>query len=63
MAHKIIARNPGNFGRVNVSASDLEKLEAETSDDIDIDVADTEDVAQTFIDSKDVDRFLITTPQ
>ena len=63
MTRKSIARNSGNSGRVNISGSELEDLEAEIGDDIDIDVADTKDVAHALIDSKDADQFLIVTPR
>jgi antitoxin component of MazEF toxin-antitoxin module len=63
MTRKSIARNSGNSGRVNISGSELEELEAEIGDDVDVDVADTKDVAHALIDSKDTDRFLIVTPR
>lgn len=62
MTRKSIARNSGNSGRVNISGSELENLEAEIGDDVDVDVADTKDVAHALIDSKDTDCFLIVTP-
>lgn len=61
MTRKSIARNSGSSGRVNISGSDLEKLEAEIDDDVD--VADTDDVAHALIDSKDAERSLIVTPR
>lgn len=63
MTRKSIARNSGNSGRVNISGPELEKLEAEIGDDVDVDVADTKDVAHALIDSKETDRFLIVTPR
>ena len=63
MTRKSIARNSGYSGRVNISGSELEKLEAEIGDDVDVDVVDTKDVAHALIDSKDADRFLIVTPR
>ena len=63
MTRKSIARNSGNSGRVNISGSELEELEAKIGDDVDVDVADTKDVAHAIIDSKDTDRFLIVTPR
>jgi len=63
MARKSIARNSGNSGRVNISGSELEELEAEIGDDVGVDVANTKDVAHAIIDSKDTDRFLIVTPR
>jgi antitoxin component of MazEF toxin-antitoxin module len=63
MTRKSIARNSGNSGRVNISGSELEELETEIGDDVDVDVADTKDVAHAIIDSKDTDRFLIVTPR
>ena len=63
MTRKSIARNSGNSGRVNISGSELDELEAEIGDDVDVNVADTKDVAHALIDSKDTDRFLIVTPR
>ncbi|EMA31003.1 hypothetical protein [Haloarcula japonica] len=62
MTRKSIARNSGNSGRVNISGSELAKLEAEIGDDVDVDVADAKEVAHAIIDSKDTDQFLIVTP-
>ena len=63
MTRKTIARNAGDSGRINISGSELDELEAEIGDDVDVYVADTKDVAQAIIDSKDTDRFLIVTPR
>jgi ribosomal 50S subunit-recycling heat shock protein len=63
MTRKSIARNAGESGRVNISGSELEKLSMDIGDDVDVDVADTKDVAHALIDSKDKDRFLIVTPR
>lgn len=63
MTRKSIARNAGESGRVNISGSELEKLSMDIGDDVDVDVADTKDVAHALIDSKDTDRFLIVTPR
>lgn len=63
MTRKSIARNTGNSGRVNISGSELETLEAEVGDDVDVDVADSKDIAHAIIDSKDAERFFIVTPQ
>ena len=63
MTRKTIARNSGNSGRVNISGTELERLETEIGDDVEVDIADSKDVAQAIIDSKDENRFLIVTPQ
>ena len=63
MTRKTIARNSGNSGRVNISGSELEMLEAEIGDDVDVTIAGGKDVAHALIDSKDADRFLIVTPR
>ncbi|MDL0135829.1 hypothetical protein PNP85_06470 [Halobacterium salinarum] len=63
MTRKSIARNSGNSGRVNISGSELETLGAEIGDDVEVDVADVNEVAHALIDSKDADRFLIVTPR
>lgn len=63
MTRKSISRNSGNSGRVNISGSELEILDAEIGDTVTIDVADAKEVAHALIDSKDCDRFLIVTPR
>lgn len=62
MARKTIARNSGNSGRVNVSGGELEKLEVNLGDEVEVGIADTNDIAHAIIDSKDSNRFLIVTP-
>ncbi|MFC7073033.1 hypothetical protein ACFQJ7_12810 [Halovenus rubra] len=62
MTRKQIGRNTGNSGRVNVSGSELEELGIEIGDEVDVDVADTKEIAHAIIDSKDSDEFLIVTP-
>ena len=62
MTRKTIARNSGNSGRVNISGAELEKLKSDIGDDVEIDIADSKDIAHAVIDSKDADRFLIVTP-
>jgi hypothetical protein len=62
MTQKTIARNSGNSGRVNISGAELDTLKARIGDDIDVNVADTKDIAHAIIDSKDSNRFLIVSP-
>ncbi|GAA0454028.1 hypothetical protein MUK72_18090 (plasmid) [Halococcus dombrowskii] len=62
MAKKTIGRNAGDSGRVNVSGSELDQLDLAIGSAVDIDVAESKDIAQALIDSKDTDRFLIVTP-
>jgi hypothetical protein len=62
MTRKTIARNTGQSGRVNISGSELEILGAEIGDDIELDIADTNQLAHALIDSKEASRFLIVTP-
>lgn len=62
MTRKQIGRNTGNSGRVNVSGSELDELDAEIGDDVDVEVATAKEIAHAIIDSKDSDEFLIVTP-
>jgi len=62
MAQKTIGRNTGNSGRVNVSGSELDQLGLAIGSAVDVDVAESKDIAQALIDSKDTERFLIVTP-
>ena len=62
MAQKTIGRNTGNSGRVNVSGSELDQLGLVIGSAVDVDVAESRDIAQALIDSKDAERFLIVTP-
>jgi len=63
MTRKTIARNSGHSGRVNFSGSELETLNAEIGDLVEVDIADTSEIAHALIDSKDSERFLIVTPE
>jgi len=62
MTRKKIGRNTGQSGRINVSGSELDKLDVELGDEIDVEVVDSKEVARALIDSKDTDEFLIITP-
>lgn len=62
MAQKTIGRNTGESGRVNVSGSELDHLGLAIGSTVDVDVAESRDVAQALINSKDAERFLIVTP-
>jgi hypothetical protein len=62
MVQKKIGRNTGESGRVNISGSELDQLGLAIGSAVDVDVAESRDVAQALIDSKDADRFLIVTP-
>ena len=62
MSRKSIARNSGDSGQINISGSELETLGAEIGDDVEVNVADSKEVAHALIDSKDEDRFIIVTP-
>ena len=62
MVQKKIGRNTGESGRVNISGGELDQLGLAIGSAVDVDVAESRDVAQALIDSKDADRFLIVTP-
>ena len=62
MVQKKIGRNAGESGRVNVSGSELDQLSLTIGSAVDVDVAESREVAQALIDSKDAERFLIVTP-
>lgn len=62
MAKKTIGRNTGESGRVNVSGSELDQLGLAIGSAVDVDVAESKDIAQALIDSKDAERFLIVIP-
>jgi len=62
MVRKQVGRNTGQSGRVNVSGSELTKLGVDIGDAVDVDVAESETVAQALIQSKNSERFLIVTP-
>lgn len=62
MARKQVGRNTGHSGRVNLSGSELTELGIEIGDTIEIDVAETKEIAHALINSKDSDQFLIITP-
>lgn len=62
MARKQVGRNTGHSGRVNLSGSELTDLDLDIGDTIEIDVADTKEIAHALINSKESDQFLIVTP-
>jgi len=62
MVRKQVGRNTGQSGRVNISGSELTKLGVDIGDAVDVDVAESETVAQALIQSKNSERFLIVTP-
>jgi hypothetical protein len=62
MTLKSIARKSGQSGRVNIS-SELEMLDFVIGDYVDIDIADSREIAHTNIKTKDKDCFLIITPR
>ena len=62
MARKKIGRNTGESGRVNVSGDELDQLDLTLGSAVDVDVAESKDIARAIIDNKDAERFLIVTP-
>ena len=62
MARKKIGRNTGESGRVNVSGDELDQLDLTLGSAVDVDVAESKDIARALIDNKDSERFLIVTP-
>jgi hypothetical protein len=62
VARKTIARNAGESGRINASGDELRQLGVEIGDAVDVEIAESTDIAHAIIDSKDTDRFLIVTP-
>jgi len=62
MTRKTVGRNTGQSGRINVSGSELDKLNVDIGDAVEVDVADAKEIAHALIDSKDTDEFLIVTP-
>ncbi|WP_136718627.1 hypothetical protein [Halorientalis salina] len=63
MTRKKIGRNTGNSGRINISGSELEKLDVEIGDKVDVDVVDDKEIAHALINSKESDEFLIVIPR
>jgi hypothetical protein len=59
MVKKKIAQNQGQSGRINLSGSELDKFDAEVGDPIEVDVAESDAVAQAMIDSKDSESYII----
>ena len=62
MSEKTIGRNTGESGRVNVSGSELDQLDLTLGSAVDVDIAESKDIARALIDNKDAERFLIVTP-
>ena len=62
MSEKTIGRNTGESGRVNISGSELDQLDLTLGSAVDVDIAESKDIARALIDNKDAERFLIVTP-
>ena len=62
MAQKKIGRNTGESGRVNVSGDELDQLDLTLGSAVDVDIAESKDIARALIDNKNAERFLIVTP-
>ena len=62
MTRKTVGRNTGQSNRINVSGSELDKLNVDVGDAVEVDVADTKEIVHALIDSKDPEEFLIVTP-
>jgi hypothetical protein len=62
MAQKKIGRNTGESGRVNVSGDELDQLDLTLYSAVDVDVAESKDIARALIDNKNAERFLIVWP-
>ena len=61
MGRKKVGRHSSHSGRTNLSGSELTELGIEIGDRIEIDLADTKEIAHALIDSKRSDRLLIVT--
>lgn len=56
---KKISKNNGRSGRINLSSDELGRLGVEVGDDVRVDVAESKQVAQAIIDSRETDAFVI----
>ena len=59
MTEKVVGKNTGRSGRVNLSGPELDKFDAAVGDTIKIDVAESKDIARAIIDNSDHDEFVI----
>lgn len=59
MVEKQIAQNQGKSGRINLSGSELDKFDAEVGDAIEVDIAESDAIAQAMIDSKNSESYII----
>ncbi|WP_160135556.1 hypothetical protein [Halococcus salsus] len=62
MVQKKVGHNSGESGRINVSGRELNQLGLTTDSLVNLDIAESKDIAHAVIDSKDTERFLIVTP-
>ena len=56
---KKVAKNNGRSGRVSLSSDELHGLGVDIGDDVRVDVAESQAVANALIESLDADSFLI----
>jgi hypothetical protein len=59
MAEKKIAQNQGNSGRINLSGSELNKFKAKVGDTVEVDIAESENIAHAMIKNKDSEEYII----
>ncbi|EMA48984.1 hypothetical protein [Halococcus thailandensis] len=59
MTQKTIGQNTGRSGRVNLSGPELDKFDAEVSDSIKVDIAESKEIAKAIIENSVKSEFVI----
>lgn len=59
MTRKRIGQNTGNSGRINLSGPELDQLDADVGDSVNVDIAESKNIAHAMIDNSTHEEFVI----
>jgi len=59
MTRKRIGQNTGNSGRINLSGPELDQLDANVGDSVNVDIAESKNIAHAMIDNSTHKEFVI----
>lgn len=59
MPYKKVGKNTGNSGRLNLSPDELQKLGVEVGEEVEVEAAETKEIAKAILESKDEGGFII----
>ncbi len=59
MTKKTISPNAGNSGRISLSGPELKQFDADVGDHVKVDVAESTEIAEAIIKTRDHEEFVI----